>query len=131
MSSILSQDNIQKSRLGEMIAHWAVHTPDALAMLAPNRKSLTYRQLQTHLAAVARQLRLLGVGRCDRVALVMPNSPEMVVAFLAVADSAVCAPLNPAYRAAEYEFYLTDLQAAALLIPAGIDSTARAVAQAK
>ena len=45
----------------------------------------------------------------------MPNGPDMAVAFLAVASSATCAPLNPSYRASEYEFYLGDLGATALV----------------
>ena len=51
-----------------------------------------------------------GIGRGDRVAIVLPNGPEMATAFLAVAAGATTAPLNPAYRADEFEFYLTDLE---------------------
>src|SRR5262249_3264623 len=53
---------------------------------------------------------------------------EMAVAFLAIAAGATSAPLNPAYQANEFDFYLSDLHAKALLIQAGIDSPARAVA---
>ena len=59
---------------------------------------------------------------CDRVALVLPNGPEMAVAFLAVSACATCAPLNPAYRQQEFEFYLEDLKPRALLIQDGIES---------
>ena len=71
------------------------------------------------------------VGRHDRVALVLPSGPEMAVAFLAVASGATCAPLNPAYSANEFDFYLTDIHAKALIVQAGIDTPARAVAQAR
>ena len=40
----------------------------------------------------------MGIGRHDRVAVVLPNGPELAVAILAVAASAACAPMNPAYR---------------------------------
>ena len=53
----------------------------------------------------------------------------MAVAFLGVAASATCAPLNPAYRADEFDFYLSDLNAKALLVSAGLDSPAVASAQ--
>jgi amino acid adenylation domain-containing protein/non-ribosomal peptide synthase protein (TIGR01720 family) len=73
----------------------------------------------------------MGLGCHDRVALVLPNGPEMAVACLAVAAGAACAPLNPAYSADEFDFYLTDLQAQALIVQVEMDSPARAVAQAR
>ena len=60
----------------------------------------------------------LGVGRGDRVAIVLPNGPEMAAAFLSVAAAAAAAPLNPAYRQDEFEFYLGDLNAKALIVEA-------------
>ena len=42
-----------------------------------------------------------------------------------------CAPLNPAYSAGEFDFYLAGLDAKALIIEAGIDSPARTVAYAR
>ena len=47
--------------------------------------SLTWGQLTAQVAAVAAGLRALGVGRGDRVVAYMPNIPETLVAFLAVA----------------------------------------------
>jgi acyl-CoA synthetase (AMP-forming)/AMP-acid ligase II len=57
-----------------------------------------------------------GIGRNDRVAIVLDNGPEMAAAFLCVAAGATAAPLNPAYRAEELEFYLSDLAAKVLII---------------
>ena len=73
----------------------------------------------------------MGIGRNDRVAIVLPDGPEMAVTFVAVAAGATSAPLNPAYRANEFDFYLSDLNAKALVVQAGIESPARAVAQAR
>jgi len=73
----------------------------------------------------------MGMGRNDRVAIVLPNGPEMAVAFVAVAAGATSAPLNPAYRANEFDFYLSDLKAKALIIQSGMDSPAIAVAHAR
>ena len=73
-------------------------------------------------------LRAFGLRRNDRVAIVLPNGPDMAVAFLGVASGATCAPLNPAYRASEFDFYLTDLDAKALIIAIGVESPAREVA---
>ena len=110
----------------------AERTPDAPAILAPGRAPLTYGRLRVHILTMwCRRCMLLGLSRNDRVALVLPNGPEMAVAFLAVAAGATCAPLNPAYSANEFDFYLADLHAKALIMQAGMDSPARAVAQAR
>jgi acyl-CoA synthetase (AMP-forming)/AMP-acid ligase II len=71
-----------------------------------------------------------GIGRNDRVAIVLPNGPEMATAFVAVAAGATTAPLNPAYRREEFDFYLRDLGAAALIVEQGSDSPALDAAQA-
>jgi acyl-CoA synthetase (AMP-forming)/AMP-acid ligase II/thioesterase domain-containing protein len=91
--------------------------------------SLTYAELWERLRIGGLELRELGIGRGDRVALVLDDGPELAVAFLAVASAAACAPLNPAYREHELDFYLSDLGAAAVVVRAGVSSPARAVAE--
>jgi acyl-CoA synthetase (AMP-forming)/AMP-acid ligase II len=59
---------------------------------------------------------------------VLANGPEMATCFLACASGVASAPLNPAYRADEFEFYLSDLHARALIVEQGSDSPAVAVA---
>ena len=98
--------------------------PDSFALLAEGRSPLTYRRLSTQIKTVGERLNQLGIGRGDRVAVVLPNGPEMAVAFLGVAASATCAPLNPAYRTDEFDFYLSDINAKALLVSSGLDSPA-------
>ena len=77
---------------------------------------------------MGRTLRAMGIGRHDRIAVVLPNGPEMAVAILAVAASATCAPMNPAYGTEELDRYFADLRPRALITQAGIDSPARRVA---
>jgi acyl-CoA synthetase (AMP-forming)/AMP-acid ligase II/acyl carrier protein len=108
----------------------AERTPDALAIIAPGRPPLTYGRLHRHMADVVQTLHAMGLGRHDRIALVLPNGPELAVAFLAVAAGATCAPLNPAYSADEFAAYLVELHVTALIVLAGMDSPARAVAPA-
>lgn len=109
----------------------AKRIPQALALLAPGRVPLTYDRLYRHIHDTVHMLQARGLGRHDCIALVLPNGPEMAVAFLAVASCATCAPLNPAYSAQEFDFYLTALHAKALILLAGMDSPARAIAQAR
>jgi acyl-CoA synthetase (AMP-forming)/AMP-acid ligase II len=92
---------------------------DAPAIGAPGRDALTYATLRADVERLAGQLRALGIGRNDRVAIVLRNGPEMAVAFLAVAACATAAPLNPNYREQEFRFYLDDLNAKALITRAG------------
>jgi len=66
----------------------------------------------------------MGIDASDRVAIVLPNGPEMATAFASVAQAATTAPLNPAYREEEYEFYLEDLKAKALLVMDSYDGPA-------
>ena len=86
------------------------------------------RPCATLIGATVERLNALGIGRGDRVAIVLPNGPEMAAAFVSVAAAATTAPLNPAYRAEELEFYLGDIGARALLVAADDDGPAVAVA---
>jgi amino acid adenylation domain-containing protein len=99
--------------------------------MAPGRPTLTYGHLRRQVQEGISTLNRLGFGRHDRIALVLPNGPEMAVAFLSVAAGAIAAPLNPAYRAQEFDFYLADLNIQALVVQTGIDSPAVAAAQAR
>jgi acyl-CoA synthetase (AMP-forming)/AMP-acid ligase II len=101
---------------------------DAPAIRAPGRHPLTYAGLRAFLDQTLQTLRGLGVGRNDPVAIVLPNGPDMATCFLAVASGCTAAPLNPTYRDEEFEFYLTDLGAKLLIVQAGGDSPANAVA---
>jgi oxalate---CoA ligase len=103
--------------------------PGATALRAPDRSPLTYADLRSLVDSTLARLNELGVGRGDRVAIVLANGPEMAAAFVAVASGATAAPLNPAYRADEFEFYLTDLRAKALIVERNSASPAVAVAE--
>ncbi|UCE30102.1 MAG: AMP-binding protein, partial [Burkholderiales bacterium] len=107
----------------------AAGADDAPALTAPQVPALTYAGLRTLVDDTARTLDAMGIGRGDRVAIVLPNGPEMASAFLAVAACAASAPLNPAYRAEEFEFYLSDLNARGLVVEAGSSSPAVEVAR--
>jgi acyl-CoA synthetase (AMP-forming)/AMP-acid ligase II len=80
-------------------------------------------------AKIASDLAAHGIGPNDRVAIVLDNGPEMAAAFLSIAGAATAAPLNPTYRAEEFEFYLTDLRAKLLVVARGKESPAIDVAE--
>ena len=107
----------------------AAKTPNADALLASGRETMTYAQLLAQVNQSRRALHAAGICHADRVVVVLSNGPEMAAAFLSIADSAVCAPLNPAYRESEFNFYLDDLAPKAIVLEKGVDSPALAVAK--
>ena len=92
-------------------------TPDATALLAPGRSPLTYRQLWDHVQRSQNALTSLGIRPREVTALVVPNSPELITAFLAVAGTGACAPLDPALTEREFHFCLSRLRARTLIVP--------------
>ncbi|WP_321471827.1 AMP-binding protein [uncultured Paludibaculum sp.] len=112
------------SVVADLVDRAAARCGGAPALLAPGREPLTYDGLAEQNRRVAGTLRSLGVTGADRVAVVLPNGPEMASAFLAVSSCAGCAPLNPNYTLQDFEFYFSDIGARALLV----DNAAPAVA---
>jgi acyl-CoA synthetase (AMP-forming)/AMP-acid ligase II len=102
---------------------------DAIALSAPDGGPLTYGALRELIARSVAALNAWGIGRNDRVGIVLDNGPQMAAAFLCVAAGATAAPLNPAYRAEEFEFYLRDLGAKLLLVDSDRPSPVLEVAQ--
>jgi len=98
------------------------------AITAPESPPLSWRALRELAGRTVDDLNAMGIGRGDRVAIVLRNGPEMATAFVCLASGTSTAPLNPGYREDEFDFYLGDLQPEALVVEAGVDSPARRVA---
>ena len=99
------------------------------AISAPSRSGITHGELRAQTDALGRQIRAAGIGPDDRLALVLPNGPAMAATFVGLAPWCATAPLNPAYKADEFAFYLEDLGARALIAADGVDSVAVDVAK--
>lgn len=95
---------------------------------APGRDWLDHARLKALAGETITALNQAGIGRGDRLAMVMPNGPEAATAFVCAGCATTAAPLNPAYKAEEVEFYLTDLKPRALLLQAGDEGPAAEVA---
>ena len=98
--------------------HWPAYPPGA-----------RYGALYDQVARTVAEINRLGIGRNDTVALVLPNGPELASAFVCIAAGASAAPLNPACKAADFRFYLSDLGAKAVFVRRDSDSPAVAVAK--
>jgi acyl-CoA synthetase (AMP-forming)/AMP-acid ligase II len=119
------------SSLYDLLQGHAQRFADAPAILAPDCAPLSYQRLYRHIDDIGRTLRGKGIGRDDRIAVLMPNGPQLAVAIVAVAANAACASINPAYSAEELDRYFADLKPRALILPAGVDGPTRSVAQAR
>ena len=114
----------------DLVERRARNSPEADAILAPGGEPpLSYGALWDQVLSVSQSMRALGIRRGDRVAVILDNGPEMGMLFTGLASSVVCAPLNPSYREAEIEFYLSDLAPRALIIGSTIESSARDIAR--
>jgi acyl-CoA synthetase (AMP-forming)/AMP-acid ligase II len=101
----------------------------ANAIGTPGRTWQTYQGLRVLARRTASVLNAIGIGRGDRVAIVLPNGPEAASCFVAVACCATAAPLNPAYKADEFAFDLADLNIRAVIVMDRADSPVIAVAR--
>ena len=125
MESALTQ--IKHSCVYDHLAAQAQRAPKAVAIAAPGRRPLSYEGLLSQTQAVMARLNSMGLGRNDRVVMVLDNGPEMAAAFIAMVSCVTCIPLNPGYRADEFQFYISQLNAKALVIDSASTSPARAV----
>src|ERR1019366_8421084 len=72
-------------------------------------RTTTYAQLWNRISRAAEALHQVGVVPGDRVALVLPNSPQHVVSFYAVLRlGAIVVEHNPLYTASELEHQFAD-----------------------
>lgn len=109
--------------LDERCAQWADR--DAISFFG---QTLTYRELGDRVARVAQGLADLGVGAGDRVALIMPNAPQHVVAFYAVLRlGAVVVEHNPLYTSGELETQFRDHGATVVVAWSNVVETVQAL----
>lgn len=103
---------------------------DQPAIGGPGQPDLSQRALHEQVRDTVAALNRFGIGRSDRVAIVLNNGPEMATIFIGISAGAAAAPLNPSYKEAEFAFYMEDLRAKALVIAEG-DKTPARIAAAK
>ena len=94
--------------LFDLACEQAERYPDREAVVGGGR-SLTYAQLRDSAMRIAGGLRALGVGRGDRVGLLLNNRPEWVeICFATAAIGAVLVPFSTWSRRRELEFLFKD-----------------------
>lgn len=93
---------------------WAERTPDALALLAFDGESWSYRALRDAVAQTAQRLLIAGTRPGAPVAL-LPGSAEACIALLAAGIVGAAVPLNPRSTGAELRRDLGRLGASILI----------------
>ncbi|KAI2625853.1 acetyl-CoA synthetase-like protein [Hypoxylon sp. NC1633] len=86
----------------------------------PNPLTVSYNDLLAECSSFQRKLAAIGITTRSPVSIATANSYEFIVSFLATSwQRAIAAPLNPAYKQEEFEFYIEDIKSAIVLVPKG------------
>ena len=104
---------------GETVVNWlrrhAADYPDSPCVVG-NQRNLTYSEAEAAVARVAGGLREIGIRRGDVVTVQLPNSPEFLISYLAVAAvGAVFQPVHMPYRGNDLRFLLAHSGARAFI----------------
>ncbi|EOO01907.1 putative peroxisomal-coenzyme a synthetase protein [Phaeoacremonium minimum UCRPA7] len=115
----------------------AIHgDKNATAVIIPSKPkalTVTYQGLAKEVTSFQSKLAAIGITTASPVSIATVNSYEFIVSFLAASwQRAIAAPLNPAYKQGEFEFYIEDVKSAIVLVPRGaVQADSPAVRAAK
>lgn len=102
--------------LGQVIERGAKSAPAKTAVVCKNERK-TYKEMSDLSNALAAGLSGLGIQKGDRIAIYMPNSIELMIAFYALEKlGIIVAWVNPLYRQTEAEFILKNSEARGVFI---------------
>ena len=94
--------------IGDQVREWAKRRPDAVAIAFYGRE-ITWAELDELSDRAAGWLQTHGINAGDRVGVLLPNSPQFMIAFLGILKiGAVHVPINTMFREHELHHELTD-----------------------
>ncbi len=126
---VVADPGLCASRL-PWLRQFAGRQPDAAALESPGRPALTWSRLHDHVEQTQAFLARAGVQPGSVTAVVLPNSAELITAFLAVAGTGACALLDPSLTEPECRAALARLGAATLIVQQGAAPAAGLAARA-
>jgi len=104
-----------KNTVPQMFLQTVEKHPRAVAIVEEENR-IDYKTLSSMVSGMVSFLASLDVGKGDKVAILLPNSTEFIVGFLATLSlGGIAVPLNPAYKERELEFYIKHCGVKALL----------------
>lgn len=102
--------------LPDLLAQTVRLSPDAEAMTFYGHRT-TYRELQQAAHAFASALQQAGIQKGDRVALMLPNSPQYVIGYYGILTTgAIVTQVNPLLVERELQYILQDSGARAIVV---------------
>ncbi|HEY8414657.1 MAG TPA: AMP-binding protein, partial [Thermaerobacter sp.] len=111
--------------LYELLAATARRYPE-LPALRFYTSRMTYKELWERVLRCAAAFAALGVRKGDRVALMLPNCPQYVIAYYgALRAGAIVAQVNPLYTSRELAYLLEDAGADTLVVADAVYPVAR------
>jgi oxalate---CoA ligase len=115
--------------VAEVIKMHAAASPEAPAIVLPNRAILTYDALQRQIDGIGAELKRAGIDAGSRIAVVLPDGPELAVAIAGVACHSTAVPLNPNLTGAELDDLFESQRLEAVILSDWVDSPAREIAK--
>jgi acyl-CoA synthetase (AMP-forming)/AMP-acid ligase II/thioesterase domain-containing protein/acyl carrier protein len=115
--------------LGEAIAAHAAARPDAPAIVFADLTAITYRALNEQVGRVGAVLEAAGIGAKNRVAISLQDGGHLAATIASVACHATVVLLNPNLTASEIDDLFVSHRLDAIVVPGGVDTPARVVAQ--
>lgn len=110
-----AEDRAPHASLFDSIAVAAQRSTQAIAIVVPGERSVTYGELLEQISETTARYEALGLAKEERVALVAPQTVATIVGVLALSRLTTVVPLNPAYTSAELRAYLEAARATVLV----------------
>ncbi len=104
-----------KTTIGKLLEDKAKEYPDKEAVVFNDRR-ITYKELNEEADRLANFLMSRGIGKGDKVAIWLTNTPEWIVAWFAIPKiGAVVVPTDPWYKSNEIEYMFGDSDTKAVI----------------
>lgn len=114
-----SYKKVEGLHLGQIIDQVSDSDREAIVF---NNQRITYSQLSNLINSMAYSLQQKGLNKGDRFAIAIPNSPELVVTFYALAKiGCIITWINPSYRGRDFQLPLQKTKAKGVIINAKPD----------
>lgn len=113
--------------VADAIAANALAYPNAPAMVYPDGSVLDYSRLQLQIISFGETLAQAGLLG-SRIAVMLPDGPELAIALAAVACHATAAPINPSISVEDFGRVCASQNIGAILLPDWVSSAAHEAA---
>ncbi|MBA3805163.1 MAG: acyl--CoA ligase, partial [Acidobacteria bacterium] len=119
----------EPKNLRGLLEQHTLNTPDKVFLFSEaDGRRYTYAAFTSAANRTARMLASCGVSKGDKVSLLMPNSPEYIIAYFACFHlGAIAGPVNSLLKPQELSYVLANSEAKALLVHTEYKSSVEAI----